>query len=69
MRLLPVAMDGAFQAWPKGSWLPRFTRICVHIAAPIEPDETAAMSDDELVADLERRIRECHRLAREHRLS
>ena len=64
IQLLPVAIDGAFQAWPKGSLLPRRSRICVKIAAPITPEETAAMTDDELVADLESRIRECHHNAR-----
>lgn len=64
IHLLPVGIDGAFQAWPKGSLLPRPSRICVDIAAPITPTEIATMNDDELVADLEKRIRACHANAR-----
>jgi 1-acyl-sn-glycerol-3-phosphate acyltransferase len=64
IRLLPVGIDGAFQAWPKGNLLPRLSRICVHISEPLTPEEMATMTDDELVASLEHRIRESHHNAR-----
>jgi 1-acyl-sn-glycerol-3-phosphate acyltransferase len=32
--VIPCHLDGAFQAWPKGSWFPRPRRICLRIGAP-----------------------------------
>jgi hypothetical protein len=34
------------------------------VGPPISPAEVAALTDDELVAELERRIRHCHAVAR-----
>jgi 1-acyl-sn-glycerol-3-phosphate acyltransferase len=65
--LVPVALDGAFQAWPRTSWLPRPTRLAVVIGPPIPPDELAAMTDEDLLAELEQRILTCHSQARELR--
>lgn len=65
--LIPVGFDGAYQAWPRTSRFPRFGRIAVVIGEPISPEQVAARSDDELMAELERRIRACHVLAREAR--
>ncbi|MCI0360980.1 MAG: 1-acyl-sn-glycerol-3-phosphate acyltransferase [Planctomycetaceae bacterium] len=65
--LVPVALDGAFQSWPRTSWLPRPSRLAVVIGPPIGPDEVAAMSDEDLLAELEQRILTCHSQARELR--
>jgi 1-acyl-sn-glycerol-3-phosphate acyltransferase len=65
--LIPVGLDGAYQAWPRTARFPRFGRIVVVIGEPISPQQVAAASDDELLAELERRIRACHVLAREAR--
>ena len=38
--VVPVAIDGAFKAWPRGHWLFRpFKRIDVHYLPPVYPDE------------------------------
>jgi len=65
--LVPVALDGAFQAWPRTSWFPRLTRLAVAIGPPISPDEVATMTDEDLLAELEQRILTCHTQARELR--
>ena len=65
--LVPVALDGAFHAWPRTSRLPRPTRLAVVIGPPIPPDEVAAMTDEDLLAELEQRILTCHSQARELR--
>jgi len=66
--LLPVGLDGAYDAWPRESRLPRLAKIQVWIGDPIMPEMIADLSDDELVQELERRIRKCHAQARSARL-
>ncbi len=66
--LIPVGLDGAYQAWPRTARFPRFGRIAVVIGNPIGPEQIAAASDDELLAELELRIRKCHAQARELRV-
>jgi 1-acyl-sn-glycerol-3-phosphate acyltransferase len=62
--LIPVGLDGAFQVWPRTSRFPRLGRVAVAIGEPINIEQIAALPDDELLAELERRIRTCHELAR-----
>jgi 1-acyl-sn-glycerol-3-phosphate acyltransferase len=66
--LVPVALDGAFDSWPRQRWLPRPATIHVVWGPPILPDEVARFSDDELVAEVLKRVRACHRIARQGRL-
>jgi 1-acyl-sn-glycerol-3-phosphate acyltransferase len=65
--LVPVAMDGAFQSWPRSSPWPRLSRLAVVVGAPIQPDEVAQLTDDDLLAELEQRMLNCHALARQMR--
>jgi 1-acyl-sn-glycerol-3-phosphate acyltransferase len=65
--LIPVGIDGAFQAWPRTAKLPRLGRIAIVIGPAITPEEAAALSDAELLARLELRILTCHSLARKLR--
>jgi 1-acyl-sn-glycerol-3-phosphate acyltransferase len=67
--LIPVAIDGAFQAWPRTAWLPRLTRLAVVVGPPIWQVDVESLSDDELLAELEQRILTCHSRARELRES
>jgi 1-acyl-sn-glycerol-3-phosphate acyltransferase len=67
--LVPVALDGAFQAWPRTAWLPRLTRLAVVIGPPIWTADVESLSDDELLAELEQRMLNCHSRARELRES
>ena len=66
--ILPVALDGAWHAWPRQRKLPQPAVIHVQFGEPIAPEQIKAMNDDELVAEVERRIRECHAQARAGRL-
>jgi 1-acyl-sn-glycerol-3-phosphate acyltransferase len=62
--LVPVALDGAYDAWPRQRAFPRPAVIYVQYGTPITPQEIALWSDEQLVAEVERRIRDCHALAR-----
>ncbi len=57
--LLPVAIDGAFDAWPRWQPVPGLAVIHVHIGEPIPPELARSFDERELVAEVERRIREC----------
>jgi 1-acyl-sn-glycerol-3-phosphate acyltransferase len=62
--LLPVAIEGAFDAWPRHHKLPGIATIHVSVGPPITPEEVRQLSDDQLLAELQRRIRACHARAR-----
>lgn len=66
--LIPLAFDGAFQAWPRSAKLPRPARVGVQVGDPITPDVVESLTDAELVAELEARIRACHAAARRLRM-
>lgn len=66
--MLPVAIEGAFQMWPRKQLLPiPWGEIQVEIGEPIMPDEIARQSDRELVDLVTARIVELHARACERR--
>ncbi|WP_254510053.1 lysophospholipid acyltransferase family protein [Anatilimnocola floriformis] len=62
--LVPVGLDGAFQAWPRTAKLPRLGRMAVVIGEPISAELIANMSDEQIVTELASRIQQCHQQAR-----
>jgi 1-acyl-sn-glycerol-3-phosphate acyltransferase len=58
--ILPVAIEGAFQAWPRWRNWPGLGHIRVRFGVPITPAEIAGRDERELLAEVERRVRECH---------
>ncbi len=58
--LVPLAIEGAFAAWPRWRKFPRRSTIAVQFGAPLEPTEIAALDDQQLLAAMELRIRSCH---------
>jgi 1-acyl-sn-glycerol-3-phosphate acyltransferase len=54
--IVPVLIDGMFQAWPKASPLPRTGSVLVEYGRRIEPAEYADLSAEELVRFLRRRL-------------
>jgi 1-acyl-sn-glycerol-3-phosphate acyltransferase len=54
--ILPVAIEGAYAAWPRRRWLPRPGRVLVHYGRPLLPDEIAGRGDEELAAEIRRRV-------------
>jgi 1-acyl-sn-glycerol-3-phosphate acyltransferase len=65
--LLPVAIEGAYQAWPRRHLLPGLGTIHIHFGRPLPPEEIVDCDERELVAEVERRIRQCHEQARQSR--
>jgi len=63
--ILPVAVNGAFQAWPRCQLLPHSGHVEVYYAPPISPEQVKRMSERELLAEVERRVRAGHRQLRE----
>jgi 1-acyl-sn-glycerol-3-phosphate acyltransferase len=57
--ILPVALEGAFDAWPRWRRLPRLGVMHVHYGAPIAADELQAYDEDELIAETRSRVLEC----------
>lgn len=56
--VVPVAIEGAFAALPRGAAFPRPNQITVVVAPPITAEQIAKMSDEELVALTTARITE-----------
>ena len=62
--LLPMALDGAAQAWPRTQKFPRPGRIGIQVGPPIPPQDVQALDDESLTARLAAEIAQCHRQAR-----
>jgi 1-acyl-sn-glycerol-3-phosphate acyltransferase len=64
--IVPVAIEGAFAAWPRAQKLPGLGTIHVFYGEPILPEDVARYDERELTAEVERRIRQCQAILREH---
>jgi 1-acyl-sn-glycerol-3-phosphate acyltransferase len=62
--VLPVGIDGAFDAWPRRAKAPRPGPIHIVIGEPIRAETAKSLDDRALVELVERRIRQCHSRAR-----
>jgi 1-acyl-sn-glycerol-3-phosphate acyltransferase len=65
--VLPVAIEGAFDAWPRWQKLPGLGVIHVHYGAPISAEEVKQLTDEELVAEVRDRVCQCLAVLRERR--
>jgi 1-acyl-sn-glycerol-3-phosphate acyltransferase len=57
--LVPVAVAGAFEAWPRSQRLPGRAAVWVQFGPPILPVEAAQLSDEALLAELADRLQGC----------
>ncbi|MBN2293396.1 MAG: 1-acyl-sn-glycerol-3-phosphate acyltransferase [Pirellulales bacterium] len=65
--ILPLAIEGPFDAWPRTQKHPIIgPRLHVKFGEPILSEDLAKYSGDELVEEVERRMRECHRQVVSH---
>lgn len=65
--LVPVGLDGAFQAWPRTKPLPQPGRVVVSIDAPIPFSTYGKLDDDQVTELLRARIDHCFQDARRRR--
>jgi 1-acyl-sn-glycerol-3-phosphate acyltransferase len=64
--ILPVAIEGAFDAWPKWHRLPRLGIIHVRYGTPISAEEAAGYEEDALLKEVRDRVIACHAELRRH---
>lgn len=65
--LLPMVLEGAYEAWPKGQSFPVPKVIQVEIGRPIPPGEIERLSEEAVMAELDRRLKTCLEMARQKR--
>jgi 1-acyl-sn-glycerol-3-phosphate acyltransferase len=63
--ILPAAIEGAYQVWPRRQRFPGLGIIHVHYGPPLLPHEFGSRGERELVEEVERRVRECQALVRQ----
>ena len=62
--ILPVAVDGAYDAWPRSQRLPHLTKLRTCFGPLISRAEIEALNDEQLLEEVRNRILACHREAR-----
>lgn len=62
--IMPVAIVGAWECWPRTAWLPRPGRTRVEYGSLVHPDEIARLDDEALVATCTRLLGELDRRGR-----
>ncbi len=62
--IIPVGIDGAYDAYPRTASFPKLAPLCVVIGPPIEPHQIEQLSDEQLMGELAKRIHECHERAK-----
>lgn len=65
--IVPVGIEGAFDAWPRSHWFPRPRVIHLQFGPPLWPEEVAQLDDQQLLAEISRRMLACHAAARTSR--
>lgn len=62
--ILPVAIEGAFQAWPRWRNFPGLGVIHVHFGTPIPPEQVQGRDERELLAEVESKVHQCQAILR-----
>lgn len=57
--LVPMALAGAFEAWPKGQKLPHSKTVVLYVDEPITFDMYGSMPDSEVIVTLRNQIQQC----------
>ena len=57
--LIPVAIDGAYDAWPRNRKMPRLSRISVVVGEPLPVEKLAEWDDEQLVHELSCALATC----------
>jgi 1-acyl-sn-glycerol-3-phosphate acyltransferase len=54
--ILPVAIEGAFEVWPRSEKLPRLGVVHVHYGVPIPAEDVRRQSEEDVIAEVRRRV-------------
>jgi 1-acyl-sn-glycerol-3-phosphate acyltransferase len=65
--LVPVAIEGAFDSWPRTHVLPMPAVIHIQFGPPLMPADMTGLDEEQLVAEVARRIKAAHAAARAYR--
>ncbi len=65
--LIPVGIDGAYQSWPRHRKFPGPSVVQVEFGEPITPESLQNLADEQILAEVERRMRDCFERARAKR--
>jgi 1-acyl-sn-glycerol-3-phosphate acyltransferase len=57
--IVPVAIDGAYQSWPRSKKFPRPGRVRVHFGRGILPEEYRDLDEAEFLQMVEAKVQEC----------
>ena len=63
--VVPAAIAGTFQSWPKSRLFPRPHPLRVHFGEPITAEQMVELDPDELTALIRSRILDCQEIARQ----
>ena len=58
--IVPAAIEGAYEAWPRGNKFPRPARVCVQYGPPMPVDRVASPEAKAAAAELTHRVRAIH---------
>ncbi|GAC1463521.1 MAG: hypothetical protein NVSMB9_01080 [Isosphaeraceae bacterium] len=61
--IIPAAIAGTFDAWPRDQWLPRPHSLRIEYGPAIDPAVIADLPSEDLTRLLQERLLDCHRLA------
>jgi len=56
--IVPVAIDGAYQSWPRSRKFPRPGRVRVHFGQGIRPEEYQNLDEDDFLRMVEEKVRQ-----------
>lgn len=65
--ILPMALEGSYQAWPRRQPVPLPNLVQIEIGPPLSAAEASKLDERQLIAEVDRRIRECFAEARRKR--
>ncbi len=60
-RIVPVAIEGAFRAWPRKRHYPRSSPITISFGRPVPFESYSKMSSEEIRGEIENRLKQLHR--------
>lgn len=63
VQVMPVAIAGAFEAWPRSKRFPRPKVVQIQFGLSLGPEQIRSYSDPELIAEIRRRLIDCHAAA------